>query len=127
LVSVFWLVTNYIPARRAYERTVRAYLLKSIGEAIYSYENSIHTLPTEIGDLKPFLGENPDAWKRLSEGEFVLDLGRLRDSATKRSQLLIGYESRVNREEAYVLMGDGAIAQMTPDEFRTKHTKGVAD
>jgi hypothetical protein len=100
------------------DRTVAGLQLKNLGLA---YANCVDTMgrpPAKIEDLAKFGGNDPETTRAVKEGLYIIcwdvDIRRLQDA----SNTVLGYVFDVPDIGGAVLMCDGSIKEMSPDEFK---------
>jgi hypothetical protein len=108
--------------RQAAARTKRMNTLKIIGLAYHSYlDDNKGKPPTQAADIQKYTGGDPDANAALTDGSFTLVYGvTLKDMAKQRPEnVVLGYDTQFDPNNVIVLMGDGSVKLVTPDEFKT--------
>jgi len=126
LISTFWLVVVYVPAKRAYHRAKQTYALQRLGDAGHSFENLHRRPPTSAADLESFLQDNPEVFRALLDGELVMVWNAWQPGVkVNRIETVWGYHRSVLKKGGYILMGDGAVRWMYPDELKSASTLAI--
>jgi hypothetical protein len=101
--------------------------LRMIGLAFHNFSDANPgKAPAKAEDLKPYLNEAPEVYKKLETGEYVfvynVSLTSMNAGAGGSSTVL-AYEKDVPTKGGAVVMGDASTKQMTAEEFKAA-TKG---
>jgi hypothetical protein len=106
-------------ARQAARRIQTQNDLRLIGLAFFQFDDANSgKAPSKAEDLKKFLGDSPEAAKKLDSGELVFIYGaNVKSMGTGAANTILGYEKDVPTKGGAVLMGDCTVKQMTVQEF----------
>jgi hypothetical protein len=92
--------------------------LKEIGLMYHAYHDMYNKGPSGMQDLQQLASQYPDGYAGLQSGQFVLIYGgKLQEMIQGTSNTVLGYEAAVPNSGGLVIMADGAVRQMTAQEF----------
>jgi hypothetical protein len=106
--------------REAAARAKKANQMKLVGLAYHDYQDNKGQPPAQAADLLPLLSTEPDAAQALQSGDVVVLWGAKvpQDFPDGTSLTVLGYDKDVPTKGGLVLMGDGAVQNMTAAEFQ---------
>jgi len=108
--------------RQAAARTKRMNTLKVIGLAYISYiDDNKGKPPAQAADLQKYTAGDPDASAALTDGSVTLIYGVTMKDMAKQGpgNVVLGYDTQFDKDNVIVLMGDGSVKLVTPEEFKT--------
>jgi hypothetical protein len=99
--------------------------LKQFGLAYFNYLGTFNQAPGKPADLAPFLDNNKQLLGLLTREDVIFFWNvkptQMPDGA---SNTVLAYEKDVPDKGGWVLMGDGSVRKMTPNDFKTVKLAG---
>jgi hypothetical protein len=80
--------------------------------------------PGKLEDLRPYETTLSFGWAKLERGEYVVFWGSGLASTPEAGRTVLVYEKKVPTEGGNVILRDGTVKRMTPDEFRAAPKAG---
>ncbi len=104
--------------KNAAQKNQRQRQLTEIGIMYHNYHDTNNKGPSGPQDLQPFAQDLPEGWRGLQSGQIVVlwDV-KMTEQLEGTSNTVLAYESDVPNGGGLVLMADGAVRSMNPQEF----------
>jgi uncharacterized protein (TIGR03067 family) len=100
------------------DRPEQQKVFKSLGVAFHAFYDLYGKVPADAAALKPFLGGDEKAWQALNDNSvvFFFNIG-FQQMARGKENTIVAFETRTSAKGGYVLMADGSVWHVTPQQF----------
>ena len=97
--------------------------LGEIGAMFFGFKKQ-HKMPQSQADIARFANGFPNACAAIAKGDLLVRWGAGIEDTPEASRTVLVYEKKVPQDGGAVLMQDGSINSMTPDEFKSAPKAG---